>query len=371
MPPIVASAPGSTQKARPVLASALFNCRCVTPASTVASRSSALTRRTRFIRDRSIETPPLTALTCPSSDDPAPNAITAAPWRAAALTMALTSSVVSGKTTTSGAPGACHDSLWLWCSSCVAFVLQRSPSSCWSSETSAERAAAAREDGILWSPYDTRRGGAEARKDKIKKTSLPGLYGHPVYPEDTCLSPCPQAQQRSRMVSRPQARIREACPPADGRAPRPGRARSADVCTRARRRAEGLALPHLPRHPVQRRQDAAQDACRGALPLAGVRPIRGCGPLSRGGAAVGLDRRGTIHAFPFGPAGHPRAHCRHLPAGASTGIPIGVQAPRRRPRRRPADARAARIPKGPSGRPLPAVQAVSRRQGVRRGFRDE
>ena len=52
----------------PVLASALFSCRCVTPASTVASRSSALTRSTRFIRERSIETPPLTALTCPSSD---------------------------------------------------------------------------------------------------------------------------------------------------------------------------------------------------------------------------------------------------------------------------------------------------------------
>ena len=31
MPPMVASAPGSTQKAQPVFASALFSCRCVTP----------------------------------------------------------------------------------------------------------------------------------------------------------------------------------------------------------------------------------------------------------------------------------------------------------------------------------------------------
>ena len=73
IPPIVASAPGSTQNAVPVLASALFNWRWVTPASTVASRSSALTRTTRFIRDRSIDTPPRTGFTWPSSELPAPN----------------------------------------------------------------------------------------------------------------------------------------------------------------------------------------------------------------------------------------------------------------------------------------------------------
>ena len=93
MPPIVASAPGSTQNAVPVLASALFNCRCVTPASTVASRSSALTRSTRFMRDRSRDTPPCTGLTCPSSELPAPKGTTGAPWRAATRTTALTSSV--------------------------------------------------------------------------------------------------------------------------------------------------------------------------------------------------------------------------------------------------------------------------------------
>ena len=52
------------------------------PASTVTSRSSTLSRITRFIRERSIETPPSTALTCPSSDEPAPNGTIGAPTRA-------------------------------------------------------------------------------------------------------------------------------------------------------------------------------------------------------------------------------------------------------------------------------------------------
>jgi hypothetical protein len=63
------------------------------------------------MRDRSIDTPPLIALTWPSSDDPAPKGTTGAPWHAAIFITALTSSVVSGKTTTSGSPGSCQDSL--------------------------------------------------------------------------------------------------------------------------------------------------------------------------------------------------------------------------------------------------------------------
>jgi hypothetical protein len=39
-------------------------------------------RTTRFIRDRSIDTPPSTALTWPSSDEPAPNGTIGAPKRA-------------------------------------------------------------------------------------------------------------------------------------------------------------------------------------------------------------------------------------------------------------------------------------------------
>ena len=60
----------------PVERRCFSNCLRVTPAWTVASRSSALTRRTLFIRVMSIETPPWIGLTCPSSDEPAPNGTT-------------------------------------------------------------------------------------------------------------------------------------------------------------------------------------------------------------------------------------------------------------------------------------------------------
>ena len=59
-----------------VLRSALFNCSRVTPASTVASMSSALTRSMWFISRRSIVMPPWMALTCPSSEVPAPKGMT-------------------------------------------------------------------------------------------------------------------------------------------------------------------------------------------------------------------------------------------------------------------------------------------------------
>ncbi len=72
MPPMVASAPGSIGNIKPVFASALFNCTRVTPASTEASRSSGLTRSTRFISRNEIVIPPCKAWTWPSSDVPAP-----------------------------------------------------------------------------------------------------------------------------------------------------------------------------------------------------------------------------------------------------------------------------------------------------------
>src|SRR5436190_7166923 len=76
MPPIVASAPGSIGNMRPVFFSALCSCSRVTPASTVASRSSTPTRTIRFMPRRSIVMPPWIALTWPSSDVPAPNGTT-------------------------------------------------------------------------------------------------------------------------------------------------------------------------------------------------------------------------------------------------------------------------------------------------------
>ena len=57
MPPIVASAPGSIGNIKPVLRKDLASWSRVTPASTLTSRSSALTFRTRFISRRSTQIP--------------------------------------------------------------------------------------------------------------------------------------------------------------------------------------------------------------------------------------------------------------------------------------------------------------------------
>src|SRR5580765_5541346 len=141
MPPIVASAPGSTGKVSPVLFNALFSWSRVTPASTVASRSSALTRTTRFISRRSRQMPPRMALTWPSSEVPAPNGTTGICRRALMARIAATSSVECGKQTTSGAAGAWYDSPWLWCSRTAAASLAREPSSARSSRIADSTAA--------------------------------------------------------------------------------------------------------------------------------------------------------------------------------------------------------------------------------------
>ncbi len=57
----------------------------------------------RFMRDVSSEMPPPGALTAPSSDVPAPKAMTGTLCSAQARTISCTSSVLSGKTTPSGA----------------------------------------------------------------------------------------------------------------------------------------------------------------------------------------------------------------------------------------------------------------------------
>lgn len=100
------------------------------------------------MRDRSIEIPPCIALTWPSSEEPMPNGTIGARCREAACTIALTSSVLTGKTTASGAPAACHDSPWLWCSICVGLVVQRSPSKVRRSPMRAARVVSDRMDPI-------------------------------------------------------------------------------------------------------------------------------------------------------------------------------------------------------------------------------
>src|SRR5262245_48870978 len=152
MPPSVASAPGSTGKVRPVLFSALFSWRRVTPASTVASRSSALTRTTRFISRRSRQMPPRVAWTCPSREVPAPNGTTGICRRALIARIAATSSVECGKQTTSGAAGVWYDSPWLWCSRTAAASLAREPRSARSSWT-ADSTAASVADVVIGVQY--------------------------------------------------------------------------------------------------------------------------------------------------------------------------------------------------------------------------
>ena len=110
MPPMVASAPGSTGNISPVFFSRASSVLRVRPASTVTSRSSWLTRSTRVMRVRSMDTPPRTALTWPSIELPMPNGIIGTRCSAQARTTAATSSVESGNTTASGFAGACHDS---------------------------------------------------------------------------------------------------------------------------------------------------------------------------------------------------------------------------------------------------------------------
>jgi hypothetical protein len=110
MPPSDASAPGSTEKNRPSRPSRFSSTVRRTPACTVASRSSTLTRTIRSIRLVSTETPPCAARMWPSSDEPVPNGITGTACAAQARTIAATSSVERGNATASGGAGANDDS---------------------------------------------------------------------------------------------------------------------------------------------------------------------------------------------------------------------------------------------------------------------
>ncbi len=74
----------------------------MTPACTVTSMSSGLTRRILSICVTSIEMPPCSAATWPSSEVPVPNGIMGTPWPAQILTIAATSSVDCAKATASG-----------------------------------------------------------------------------------------------------------------------------------------------------------------------------------------------------------------------------------------------------------------------------
>jgi hypothetical protein len=91
MPPTVASAPGSTEKKKPVPASAALSWPRVTPACTVV-RSPGRMASTAFICEKSTQTPPSTANRWPSIDEPTPNGmIGTRSWAQARTTKAASS----------------------------------------------------------------------------------------------------------------------------------------------------------------------------------------------------------------------------------------------------------------------------------------
>ena len=102
MPPIVASAPGSIGKNKPVLLISSFSCLRVTPACTVTVKSSALIDKTLFMRLTSMLMPPCTASRWPSSEEPTPKGMTGTWYCAANATASATSCVFSANTTATG-----------------------------------------------------------------------------------------------------------------------------------------------------------------------------------------------------------------------------------------------------------------------------
>ena len=102
IPPIVASAPGSTAKNTPSGRSRSSSARRVTPACTVTSRSSSEGRPIAFISRMSTEIPPASAATWPSSEVPAPNGTSGSRWLSGDPDDRRRLLDVRGQTTTSG-----------------------------------------------------------------------------------------------------------------------------------------------------------------------------------------------------------------------------------------------------------------------------
>ncbi|OQC07717.1 MAG: hypothetical protein BWX79_01833 [Alphaproteobacteria bacterium ADurb.Bin100] len=102
MPPMLASAPGSMGKNRPVSLMLSLSCLRVMPGCTVTVRSSAFTLSTRFMRFTSMLMPPCTASRWPSSEEPAAYGMTGTLCCAARRTASCTSCVLSAKTTAAG-----------------------------------------------------------------------------------------------------------------------------------------------------------------------------------------------------------------------------------------------------------------------------
>ena len=110
IPPIVASAPGSTEKKRPSDAIFLFSAIRLTPACTRTVKSSGLISRILSIVLRSREIPPNIGNTWPSREVPAPNATTGMSCLLQYFKTSETSSVDCTVTTADGFTGRKADS---------------------------------------------------------------------------------------------------------------------------------------------------------------------------------------------------------------------------------------------------------------------
>lgn len=102
IPPIVASAPGSTETKTPSGRRRASRARRVAPACTTTSRSSSERVPIAFISRMSTVIPPARAMTWPSSEVPAPNGTSGNRYSAATATIAAASSTLRGHTTMSG-----------------------------------------------------------------------------------------------------------------------------------------------------------------------------------------------------------------------------------------------------------------------------
>src|SRR5690606_29631370 len=104
-----------------------LSCLRVTPGSTTASKSSALTVTMRFMRVRSSDMPPFSGMVCPSIDDPAPNGVTGTPCSKQAATTRCTSASLSAWTTACGRRVGWRDMSCPWCCRTASATESRSP----------------------------------------------------------------------------------------------------------------------------------------------------------------------------------------------------------------------------------------------------
>src|SRR6266545_1782947 len=183
MPPSEASAPGSSGKNRPWSRRCSLSCLRVMPGSTTQSRSCEFTASTRFISRKSIDTPPKGALMWPSSEVPAPNAITGMQWAAQMRTASCTSSVVCGNTTASGGSFAIQVVVLACCSRTACEVTTRLPNFAVSAATAALIAFGS-ERAVGWDASDISAIGSTYRCWQVSRTAAAPAKRRPAPPAD-------------------------------------------------------------------------------------------------------------------------------------------------------------------------------------------